>query len=91
MVNYVIRHHKNRNVKKTFDICAQRISAIWSVFVVRMKKLCILAIENAPSQDSDQTVHMYRLIWIFAGHSSEGTFSQEQASEVFVNVVVFFM
>ena len=36
------------------------------VFVVRMKKLCILGYPNAPSEDSDQTARMRRLIWIFA-------------------------
>ena len=30
----------------------------------RLKKLCI---QNAPSEDSDQTARMRRLIWIFAG------------------------
>ena len=38
------------------------------VFLICMKKLASLAIQNAPSKDSDQTVWMPRLIWIFAGH-----------------------
>ena len=28
-----------------------------------------LAIQNAPSKESDQTVEMHMLIWIFAGHT----------------------
>ena len=45
------------------------------VFVVRVKDFAFLAIPNAPSEDSDQTVWMCRLIWIFSGkHISEGTF-----------------
>ena len=35
------------------------------VFVLRVKKL--LAIQNAPDEDSDQTARMRRLIWIFTG------------------------
>ena len=37
------------------------------VFVVCMKKLCIVGI-NVPSEDFDQTAQMCRLIWIIAGH-----------------------
>ena len=33
---------------------------------VRMKKLCILGIQNAPSEYSDQTARMCKLIRIFA-------------------------
>ena len=34
-----------------------------------------LAIQNTPSEDSDQTAQMCMLIWIFAGHMSESRFS----------------
>ena len=39
------------------------------IFVVRIKKPCILGIKNAPSEDSDETVRMHRLIWIFTGRT----------------------
>ena len=47
------------------------IHAVWSVFVVRTKKLCT---QSAHSDDSDQTanaqtVRMRILILIFAGHT----------------------
>ena len=42
------------------------ILAILSVFVVNMKILYILAIQNVASEDSDLTV---RMILIFAGHT----------------------
>ena len=32
------------------------------------RKFTYLAIQNMPSEDSDQTLGMHRLIWIFAGH-----------------------
>ena len=38
-----------------------------SIFVVPMKQLASLAIQNATSEDSDQTLPMGMLIWIFAG------------------------
>ena len=34
-----------------------------------MKKLASLAIQNEPSEDSDLTARMRRLIWIFAGRT----------------------
>ena len=37
------------------------------VFVVHMKKICILGYQNEPSKDSDQTAQMRSLIRIFAG------------------------
>ena len=47
------------------------------VFVVHMKKLCILGYmyPNAPSDDSNQTVPMRRMIWDFAGCTCEGMLS----------------
>ena len=39
-----------------------------------------MAIQNAHSEDSDRTVQMRRLIWIFAGHKSEGMFSDVSLS-----------
>ena len=37
------------------------------VFVVRLKKLCIIGYPYVTSDDSDQTVNTSRLIWIFTG------------------------
>ena len=38
-----------------------------SVFAVPVKKFASLTIQNALSEDSDQTARMRSLIWIFAG------------------------
>ena len=51
------------------------ICAVWSVYVVHMKKLSILAVQNAAIEDSDQTVLIGRLIWFCWAHVSEGTIS----------------
>ena len=37
-------------------------SSLIRVFIIRMKKLQSLAIQNAPSEDSDQTAQMRSLI-----------------------------
>ena len=39
------------------------------VFAVRMKKAWSIATYSAHSEDSDQTVRMPRLIWVFAGRT----------------------
>ena len=68
----------NRNVRKkniASDICAQNKDSnqpayrqsLIRVFLVRMKTLCIFTIQIMPSEDSDQTARMRRLIRIFAG------------------------
>ena len=36
-----------------------------------------LAIQNAPSEDSDQTALMRRMIWIYAEQTSQGAFSDD--------------
>ena len=41
-----------------------------------------LAIQNALSEDSDQTVQMCMLMWMFAGHMQEGTLSDVWAHRV---------
>ena len=45
-----------------------------------------LAIQNVPTEDSDQPAQMCRLIWIFTEHMSEGTFSDVAAHEGEQNV-----
>ena len=39
--------------------------------VIRMKKYWALTIHRAPSEDSDQTVRMRMLIWVFAGRTCQ--------------------
>ena len=48
--------------KMVLTACASQ--AVWSIFIVHMKTL---AIQNLPSEDSDQTTQMYTLIRILAG------------------------
>ena len=47
--------------------CAFKV--VWSVFVVRLKQLCILGYPKCPSENSDQTARMRSLIWIFTGRT----------------------
>ena len=54
--------------KEASDQPAHQHSLI-RVFVVRVRKLWIIAIQIAPSEDSDQTARMRSLIWIFAGRT----------------------
>ena len=50
--------------------------AVYSEFLFLHKEtLHPLAIQNVPSEDSDQTVWMCRLIWIFTRHKSKDMFS----------------
>ena len=49
-----------------------RICTVWSESSFCMMKLCNLGYLNMPCEDSDQTAQMRSLIWIFAGHTSEG-------------------
>ena len=68
--------HLNRNMRKlTFWYVRPRktqiylrIRAFWSVLFA-WRNLASLAIQNAPSKDSDQSARMRRLIWIFAGRA----------------------
>ena len=56
-----------------FDMCTQqktqvnlRIRAVWSEFSLSAgRNVAFLAIQNKPSEDTDQTARMRRLIWIF--------------------------
>ena len=57
------------HIGETTYICTfwhVRHRTVWSVFFVCMKKLCILGHKHVPSEDSDQTARVLRLIWIFA-------------------------
>ena len=65
---YLIRNVRKRTfwraLNKDLNQPAHPRSLI-RVFAVRLKKHCARAIQNAPSEDSDQTAR----IWIFAGRS----------------------
>ena len=65
-------------VRLTRTQISLRIRAVWSESSLSARRNCAsLAIQNVPSEDSDQTARMRRLIWIFAGRTlvSKGTFS----------------
>ena len=49
-----------------------RIHTVWSVFIVRRRKLCILGYPKTPSEDSDKTAGLRRFMF-------EGTFSDTEA------------
>ena len=79
---YIIENNNNNNEKRaapsknvpfnarlTKTQISLRLRAVLSEFVVCMKKPCILAIQNPPSEESDQTARMRSLIWIFAGRT----------------------
>ena len=80
----------NEDLNQPANLCC-----LISVFVVHMKKLWILGYPKCPSDDSDQTAWMFRLIWIFPGstcpkvcwHCSSFSLSDSCHSYVFV---VFF-
>ena len=56
------------NVRPMTTQISLHTRAVWPVFVVCMKKLCVLglAIRNRPNEDSDQTARMSRLIRLIA-------------------------
>ena len=56
-----------RWTKTHISLC---ISAVWPEFLV-WRNVISLAIQNASSEDSDQTARMCRLIWIFAGRTCQ--------------------
>ena len=54
-----------RQTKTQISLC---IRAVWSESLLpALRNSASLAIQNAPSEDSDQTARMLRLILIFAG------------------------
>ena len=65
-----------RHVRQATIQISLRIRAVWfesSLYTLR--KFVSLIMQNAISDDSDQTARMRRLIWIFAGHHMpKGTF-----------------
>ena len=64
------------------------IWAVWSVFIVCIKKLCIHGYPNAPSEDFDQTARMHRMSWIFTGCMPEGTFFNI-AAHVYISYLLY--
>ena len=73
------------------DICTQRTLKLACAFAQTHQNLRSphedSAIQNAPSEDSDQTERMRSLIWIFAGRTSEGTFADVAALLVVVLLI----
>ena len=58
------------HVRPTKTQISLRIRAVWSQStLLAWRNFASLAIQNALSEDSDQTARMRRLIWIFAGHT----------------------
>ena len=58
-------HVRRTKTQISLRICAVRSESSLSAW----RNLASLAIQNAPSEDSDQTARMRRLIWIFAGRT----------------------
>ena len=55
------------HVRPTKTQISLRIRTVWSESSLSVwRNFAYLAIQNAPSEDSDQTARMRRLIWIFA-------------------------
>ena len=69
------------------NMCAQQrlnsncTSALcrWESSLSTWRNFASLAMQNVPSEDFDQTARVRSLIWIFAGHTSEGVFSDTAA------------
>ena len=58
------------HVRPTTTQISLRIHAVWLESSLSARRnFASLAIRNAPSEDSDQTARMRRLIWIFAGRT----------------------
>ena len=68
-----VRKRTFGHVRPTKTQARLSICAVWSVFVVCMKKLCISRQskkkQTCAQEDSDQTARMRSLIWIFAGRT----------------------
>ena len=59
------------DVRPTKTQISLRVCAVWSESSLSAwRNFASLAIQNAPSEESDQTARMRRLIWIFAGRTS---------------------
>ena len=57
-------------VRPTKTQIGLHIRAVWSESSLSTwRNFALLAIQTAPSEDSDQTARMRRLIWIFAGRT----------------------
>ena len=67
-VSWIYRIRDSYMRKRTVWISVQRRLKSACAFIISMNgKIALVAIQNAPSEDSDQTARMRRLIWIFAG------------------------
>ena len=65
-----VRNHTFGHVRLMNTPISLRIRAFWSDSPLSAwRNFASLAIQNAPSEDSDQTARTRRLIWIFAGRT----------------------
>ena len=86
-LSYKVRKHSFWHVRSKRTHISRRTNAVRSeTSLSAWRNLASLAIQNAPSEDSDQTARMRRLIWIFTKRTSEGTFS-DVASHLIILVV----
>ena len=58
-MNRYIKKRTIRHVRHAKNQISQYILAVWSFFVVHMRNFAFLSIQNAHSEDSDQTVGAY--------------------------------
>ena len=65
---YLLSWATNENSNQPAHSDLIRIFAIWPESLLSAwRNFALLAFQNAPSEDSDQTARMRRLIWIFSG------------------------
>ena len=63
-----VRKHTFLHVRPTKTQISLRIRSAWSESSLSVwRNFASLVIQNAPSEDTDQTARMRRLIWIFSG------------------------
>ena len=80
-MNLNVRKRTFRHVRPTKTQISLRIHEVWSESSLSAwRNFVSLAIQNAFSEDSDQTARMRRLIWILTGRTSEDTFSDVAAN-----------
>ena len=77
-MSFALQRKKTRKRPKYLRTCPPRppspsptkTQIAWSEYPLSAwRNLASLAVQNAPSEDSDQTARMRRLIWIFAGRT----------------------
>ena len=62
---------------------SQHSSVVWSEYLLSAwRNLASLTIQNVPSEDSDQTAQMRRLVWMFAVHTCRKVCFLEFAAQI---------